>query len=164
MTELKRYLTLEEVAERWNLPPKRLREQIKRYAIPVLRAGRSIRFDDIALQALEEAFAPVPAEPPAPLLSSIPIPTAGGNPGFVYFIQAHDNGPIKIGFAIDIKQRLKALQTASFVPLRLVGFVSGSYDLERQNLARFATHKLIGEWHLAVDELIAFIRDEIRDD
>src|SRR5215471_4957262 len=51
-----RDLTLAEVAELRRFTPRYLRELIRRHQIPVLRSGRLIRFDALALCALEEAL------------------------------------------------------------------------------------------------------------
>jgi hypothetical protein len=68
------YLTLADVAGDMHVTPRWLREVIRRHQIPVLRRGRVIRFDDLALRALEEALrspskssaAPTPARSPSP--------------------------------------------------------------------------------------------------
>src|SRR5215472_12259511 len=51
-----RDLTLVEVAELRRFTPRYLRELVRRHGIPVLRSGRLIRFDALALNALEEAL------------------------------------------------------------------------------------------------------------
>jgi hypothetical protein len=51
-----RDLTLAEVAELRRFTPRYLRELIRRHQIPVLGSGRLIRFDTLALCALEEAL------------------------------------------------------------------------------------------------------------
>jgi excisionase family DNA binding protein len=50
------YSTLSEVAERLKFSERKLREIIRQRDIPVLEAGRDIRFDARALSALEEAL------------------------------------------------------------------------------------------------------------
>lgn len=42
----------------------------------------------------------------------------------IYFVQA-DGGPVKIGFASNVQNRLKALQTACPVTLRLIRVLPG---------------------------------------
>src|SRR5215475_1470089 len=68
-------LTLAEVAELHRFRPRYLRAFIRRHGIPVLRSGRLIRFDALALCALEEALrcpSPSPAAVPVAVLSPPP--------------------------------------------------------------------------------------------
>jgi hypothetical protein len=69
-----------------------------------------------------------------------------GGRGFVYFVQAGHDGPIKIGWTIDIAQRLTDLQIASPFILRLLAVIDGDKDLERALHERLASHRLRGEW------------------
>jgi excisionase family DNA binding protein len=50
------YQTLSEIAERLKFSERKLRQIIRQRNIPVLEAGRDIRFDARALSALEEAL------------------------------------------------------------------------------------------------------------
>jgi hypothetical protein len=78
----------------------------------------------------------------------------------VYFIQAVQGGPIKIGVAEDVDARLSALQTGSPLPLRVLAILpsSGRYG-EAQLHQRFAATRLHGEWFEATPELLAFIAE-----
>lgn len=64
----------------------------------------------------------------------------------VYFIQAGDDGPIKIGFSGDPAKRLSSLQTANPQPLRLIGVLPGGKDVEATMHSAFSSHRLRGEW------------------
>lgn len=77
-------------------------------------------------------------------------------PQKLYFIQAL-SGPIKIGIAADLKARLKTLQTAHFEPLTLIAAVDGGGRLEREYHARFAQHRLVGEWFTPAPDILAEI-------
>lgn len=71
----------------------------------------------------------------------------------VYFIQRAD-GPVKIGCAVDVFQRMAALQTASPEPLRLIGVIPlGGYSMERYLHQALAQDRLKGEW-FAPTELV----------
>lgn len=71
----------------------------------------------------------------------------------VYFIQRTD-GPVKIGCAVDVFQRMAALQTASPEPLRLIGvIILGGYSMERYLHQALAQYRLHGEW-FAPTELV----------
>ena len=78
---------------------------------------------------------------------------------YVYFIQCGKTGPIKIGYANDVKARLATLQTASPFDLRLLATIKGRPSLERQLHNRFAGDRLRGEWFLPTSELLAFVSE-----
>ena len=66
---------------------------------------------------------------------------------FVYFIQADDEGPIKIGFtADDPKRRLNQLQTGNPAALKLLGSISAPITREKELHAELAEWRLQGEW------------------
>lgn len=77
--------------------------------------------------------------------------------GWIYFIQVGTDGPIKIGYAGDVKRRLGELQLANPFELRLVRAVRGNVLLERQIHAIYAHARLRGEWFTPVPELVAFV-------
>lgn len=73
--------------------------------------------------------------------------TAGaGATMWVYFIQAGDSGPIKIGSSNSPTTRLSELQIGSALDLRLLRQLPGTADDERALHARFAAHRIRGEW------------------
>ena len=43
----------------------------------------------------------------------------------VYFIQAGEDGPIKIGYAANVQRRIAALRTACPTELRELGYIDG---------------------------------------
>ncbi len=75
----------------------------------------------------------------------------------VYFIQAGDSGPIKIGISEDIQFRLRELQVASPESLRLLASVEGDRETEKGLHARFSAYWRSGEWFDPVPELLEFI-------
>lgn len=72
---------------------------------------------------------------------------------FVYFIQAGDDGPIKIGVAHDPEWRLQDLQIGSHQKLRLIGTVEGDKQLERAFHERLAHLRIRGEWFKPTSEI-----------
>ena len=67
--------------------------------------------------------------------------------GYVYAVQARTmEGPIKIGFSINVQSRLATLTIGSPVELDLLGFIAGSQQLERQLHGLLSSHRLRGEW------------------
>lgn len=81
---------------------------------------------------------------------------------FVYFIQVGEDGPIKIGFSRNPKERLEDLQGANFERLRLVYFCPGSRENESQLHAWFRAARGCGEWFkpvVGIADLIVRLRD-----
>lgn len=64
----------------------------------------------------------------------------------VYFVQAGENGPVKIGLAEDPDRRVAELQTGCFAELRLLGTIAGDRGTERALHERFADYRIRGEW------------------
>lgn len=76
----------------------------------------------------------------------------------IYFVQAGDEGPVKIGTSKFVNERLATLQTHSPYPLRLIGTIEGD---EAKIHARFSHLRLHGEWFRPGDDLLEFINDEV---
>jgi hypothetical protein len=79
----------------------------------------------------------------------------------VYFIEAEGVDRVKIGVANCSHARLKTLEGACPVPLRLLGAVETDKfgTLEKELHKRFAEHRDRGEWFKAVPEIVAFITE-----
>jgi hypothetical protein len=76
----------------------------------------------------------------------------------LYFIQSGECGPIKIGITgMKIERRMKALQTAHPFKLRLLLLVKGEAMQETEYHARFADHRLEGEWFNPHPDILAEI-------
>lgn len=77
---------------------------------------------------------------------------------YIYFIQAGEKGPIKIGVANNVANRLESLQTGNHEELRVIHSfqVSGkskAFDFERQ-LHKYFRHKCIRrEWFTVQTEM-----------
>lgn len=74
----------------------------------------------------------------------------------IYFIQAGE-GPVKIGVAKNVEQRLAALQTAHYEPLRVLKTINGGLKAERQIHSRLSSFRLAGEWFKWTAEVQAII-------
>lgn len=74
---------------------------------------------------------------------------------WVYFIQSGDDGPVKIGVAIDPADRLATLQQGNPTPLRLLAVYRGFPFEERQLHEEFAGERLTGEWFRPAAGLLA---------
>ncbi len=77
----------------------------------------------------------------------------------VYFIQAVDGGPIKIGWAEVPKCRLADIQIGNPQQLVIVGILNGGERREREIHTRFRHLRIRGEWFENDDELVAFINE-----
>ena len=76
----------------------------------------------------------------------------------IYFIQAGDNGPVKIGYTKkDPDARMASLQTGSHDKLKLIGHRSGSTIKERELHQTFDKSRIRGEWFEPTSNLLGFI-------
>ena len=76
----------------------------------------------------------------------------------IYFIKNVVNGQIKIGFADSPNKRLADLQTGSTDKLVLIRAIDGDKTTEADLHAKFAVHRLQGEWFSPAEEIIQFIK------
>lgn len=77
---------------------------------------------------------------------------------WLYFIQAADNGPIKIGFASSPETRRNDLQSGNHLLLRLLVAVPGGRRAEELAHAAFVASRIRGEWFRAEPSLLELIR------
>lgn len=82
--------------------------------------------------------------------------------GNVYFISCdRPLFPIKIGFAVDVRVRLRALQGAMPWSLQLLLAIEGDVDKERELHRQFARLRMEGEWFARGHELLEYI-DQVK--
>jgi len=79
-----------------------------------------------------------------------------GRQRHIYFIGGED-GPIKIGIAVNPSARLKELQTGHPARLSVLATVLGPDSLEGDYHVRFAEHRLEGEWFARHPDILAEI-------
>lgn len=78
--------------------------------------------------------------------------------GAVYFLLDEDAGLIKIGWSINLNDRVRGLVSQSGRDLKLVGFIrSDSQKSETKMHRRFKRLRKRGEWFEYKDELIDFV-------
>jgi len=77
---------------------------------------------------------------------SFPEPHVGERTSYVYFIQAEDGGPVKIGWTFNAEKRLRAFQSASPYKLVIRKVVKGTQRLEHYLHHRYEANRLEGEW------------------
>jgi hypothetical protein len=78
---------------------------------------------------------------------------------YIYFVQARDDGPIKIGTTRSHpKKRLSHIQTGCPWPITLLGVIEGDVCREKEFHATLAPYRTNGEWfspHAIVKDAIA---------
>jgi hypothetical protein len=77
----------------------------------------------------------------------------------VYFIKA--GTAIKIGRTTNLAARLRALATASAVPLELLAAVRGGRQLEARLHRQWQHFHLRGEWFRADEALLRFVHEQV---
>jgi hypothetical protein len=73
----------------------------------------------------------------------------------IYFIQAGEGGPIKIGFSVDPVARLSKMQSDNAAPCRLLGVMPGGEPEEGALHSKLAQHRIRGEWFAASADVLA---------
>jgi hypothetical protein len=76
--------------------------------------------------------------------------------GVVYFLQAENGGPIKIGFANDLAKRVVGLQTSHPEKLVVLAAAQGDPEIERQVQIGFVALRERGEWFKPHQSLVTF--------
>jgi hypothetical protein len=90
----------------------------------------------------------------APMLHGLADQEVGGP--VCYFVGG-ESGPVKIGYATNLKARLQNIQEGSPYKLRVLATAAGGIYREGAYHMQFAAHRLHGEWFERVPE----IQDEI---
>lgn len=81
-------------------------------------------------------------------------------PVYLYAVRRAASDEIKIGISDNPLKRLRELQIAHGVPLDLALAVPCTIAFEREIHARFAAHRLMGEWFTEVAEITEWIDSE----
>jgi hypothetical protein len=83
-------------------------------------------------------------------------------PGVVYFLHDPQNRLIKIGYTVDLRNRMSALQTNSGDPRVLLKTIIGTPELEAALHARFSRHRVRpnSEWFRDASEIREFIAEQ----
>lgn len=81
--------------------------------------------------------------------------------GYVYVAQAGAGGPVKIGWAMDVGERIKRHQTSCPEQVDLIAAFPGTKHLERAIHKRFATYRHRGEWF--APKVVELLEQTIRD-
>lgn len=81
--------------------------------------------------------------------------------GYVYFVRSGEDGPVKIGYAADVLERVHGLQAGNPELLTIVRIVSGSRNVEARLHRHFADIRIRGEWFKYSDEMLEIHPDEL---
>jgi hypothetical protein len=100
--------------------------------------------------------APDPFAPPPPPYDPHREANEAGTIARCYFIGG-DEGPVKIGYSIDVPKRLRTLQLSSPVTLKVLAETSGGVIREAAYHGQFSEIRLWGEWFERAPELEAEI-------
>jgi hypothetical protein len=76
----------------------------------------------------------------------------------IYFIQAGDGGPIKIGYVTHVDQ-IKTWQEGSPVPLKILTTFEGGLEVEAYLHSKFSRLKQHGKWFKVSQEILDFIKN-----
>jgi hypothetical protein len=74
---------------------------------------------------------------------------------WVYFAQAGDAGPIKIGQTRDVHTRIRALRAMHYEEIRLIGVIPETFIPESRLHNEFGPHRIRGEWFRPAPEILA---------
>lgn len=80
----------------------------------------------------------------------------------VYFVQAGQNGPVKIGVTENIRNRMSGLQVSSPIKLELLATIYAPSELEGRLHHALAEHHTSGEWFNwcpEIEMLVALARE-----
>ncbi len=80
-----------------------------------------------------------------------------GDDGKIYFIRANGKGAVKIGYAVSVLKRVRALQISHRHRLAVVGVMKGTQKDEKDLHKRFAHLRLGGEWFDCKADLLEFL-------
>lgn len=77
--------------------------------------------------------------------------------GFIYFLQSETNDRIKIGYTVDIHNRIQGLQTEKKDKLVLLLMVPGNFGYETFLHKMFKQHNIEGEWFNPDPEILEYM-------
>lgn len=81
----------------------------------------------------------------------------------IYFIRAGIAGPVKIGVAKNVSQRLRGLQTAHHQKLNIIREIEGERSDEQKLHRAFAPYRITGEWFTYTDSMLVISPSDIPD-
>jgi hypothetical protein len=121
---------------------------------PCTTANAEALYGKAAWAEMVQAFAALDWDGP----SALAIDCFPGTPDHhvVYFVGG-DEGPIKIGWTQNLRNRLPCIQNGSSVPLRVLATQRAPKTKERWYHKQFAKSRVLNEWFERTPELMATI-------
>lgn len=118
----------------------------------------SLAYMHYAMSLSDPLDVPCNHRPTQPLDRRLPVEEPRQLEGFadLYFIGS-DEGPIKIGVSVDPTKRLKGIQTSYPYKLQILALIPDGGMMESEYHARFAAHRLHGEWFEPHPDILAEI-------
>jgi excisionase family DNA binding protein len=140
--------TLCRLTKRGEIPHKRLGDRIVRYNRDEIENWQVARLAEQNARSLFQAF--MDAGPPI---------RGEAVDEKIYFIQAGDAGPIKIGYTLNsVANRLAGIQTGNHEELRIIGVMPGGRATEAEIHEQIAQHRIRGEWFHPHADVFALLR------
>lgn len=75
----------------------------------------------------------------------------------IYFVQIENDGPVKIGYAADVKRRVRSVAHGLPYKLMLLGYIKGTRSLERTLHKQIGLYRMRGEWFHPTKEVMECI-------
>jgi hypothetical protein len=126
-----------------------------------IQRGLSLSYDDLALLVASGAYAKLrQSVEDEEVADERPLIPAGceGDP-LVYFIQAGNSGPIKIGRTKNAQQRKHHLQLATHHDLTLLAAFKAPFWAEGQLHHFYTQERIRGEWYRPSPRLLRYIEE-----
>ena len=77
--------------------------------------------------------------------------------GFIYFIRMDKIGPIKVGFAKNVIERIVQLQTGNPYQLNILAYYAGNENDEKQIQYLLRDSNIRGEWFHPTEKVLQYV-------
>ena len=144
-TIMPRLMDDEESARYLGQPVGAVRLMIQRGTLPLTRLDGKIQVDRLILDQIVRGRIPTIATRDPFTSALAAIRRRPSERRFVYFVASGENA-VKIGVTDDVLSRMKALQTASPLPLKLLAVMPDDQETEYDLHRAFAALRISGEW------------------
>ena len=122
-----------------------VRLMIQRGTLPLTRLDGKTQVDRLVLDEIVRGRIPTVATRDPFTSALAAIRRRPSERRFVYFVASGENA-VKIGVTDDVLDRMKALETASPLPLTLLAVMPGDQETEYDLHRAFAALRISGEW------------------
>jgi hypothetical protein len=77
--------------------------------------------------------------------------------GYVYFVQVGSRGDIKIGYSTNIMKRMNSLSSSMPENIKLLGYITGDLNREKELHKMFRILNVKGEWFRCDKSIIEYL-------